>query len=96
MQQERDKDDLKTGSDPGDELKRLRWQCRRGMQELDVLLGGFLDRDFAGQSQPIRDAFGRLLDSPDDLLWDWLSGQAQPDEEELKDVVRRVRQAAAD
>ncbi len=26
------------------ELNRLRWQCRRGLLELELLLGRFLDR----------------------------------------------------
>ncbi|TDJ33639.1 MAG: hypothetical protein E2O56_03510 [Gammaproteobacteria bacterium] len=78
------------------ELKALRWRCRRGMQELDILLSRFLERDFADQAEPVQEAFRGLLDSEDDVLWDWLSGRAQPDDEELRDVVRRVRQTVAD
>ena len=46
-------------------LSRLRWRCRRGMRELDVLLVRYLDRDFAGASSRERDAFRALLDLPD-------------------------------
>ena len=78
-----------------DELKALRWRCRRGMQELDILLSAFLEKGFPEQTPPVQQAFRRLLDSEDDVLWDWLSGQVRPDDEELRDVVRRVRQTAA-
>ena len=77
-----------------DELKALRWRCRRGMQELDILLSAFLE-GLPEQTPPVQQAFRKLLESEDDLLWDWLSGRAQPNDEELKDVVRRVRQTAA-
>lgn len=78
----------KKGSDPG----HLRWLCRRGMQELDVLLGGFLERRFSESPPDVQRTFVRLLDQPDDLLWDWLSGRQEPDDPEFRDVVRRIRQ----
>ena len=28
------------------ELKRMRWRSRRGLLELDIVIGRFLDRDF--------------------------------------------------
>jgi antitoxin CptB len=64
------------------ELERLRWRCRRGLLELDLYLSRFvdthLDRLDAGQ----RAAFVRLLDLPDNDLWDLIAGrQPAPDEE---------------
>ena len=92
MQEARDKGNLKKGSDPG----QLRWRCRRGMQELDVLLTRFLEQQFSRQPVAVRNAFVRLLDAPDDRLWDWLSGQKRPRSGELADVVKRIRATTAD
>ena len=33
-----------------EKIKRLRWQCRRGMLELDLLLGAFLDQYYLNLS----------------------------------------------
>ena len=43
---------------------RLKWQCRRGMRELDLLLEEFLEHRYQSLSQPDRDAFARLLECP--------------------------------
>jgi len=44
---------------------RLRWRCRRGMRELDVLLVRYLDRRYAGATRAEQLAFEALLDLPD-------------------------------
>lgn len=76
-------------------LGRLRWQCRRGMRELDLLLLQFLDRGYAGLDAGAAQAFARLLDSPDALLLEWLLGRQIPSDKEVADVVQRIRRCAA-
>jgi antitoxin CptB len=56
-------------------LKRLRWRCRRGMRELDVLLTGFLERRFAALDSDQQASFVRLLECQDPDLLDWLTGR---------------------
>lgn len=70
---------------------RLRWRCRRGMLELDLLLQGFLDRVFHELSEIEKREFEALLDHPDPVLLDWLMGRAVPVEQGLADVVERIR-----
>ncbi len=55
-----------TGPDP--ELNRLRWRCRRGMRELDVLLERYLDRRWPTAPAGRRAAFRALLELPDPEL----------------------------
>lgn len=50
------------------ELKRLRWRCRRGMRELDVLLERYLAEVWPGASDAQRRAFAQLLEWPDPEL----------------------------
>lgn len=58
----------------------LRWQCRRGRLELDVLLERFLDRAEHDLDGVERAAFERLLALEDDILLAVLMGQrAAPD-----------------
>ena len=56
-------------------LARLRWRCRRGMLENDLLLTRFLDRRGAALSEDDVAALDRLLDLPDGELWDVLCGR---------------------
>ncbi len=77
------------------ELNRLRWQCRRGMRELDILLLQFLDDGYADLNISAAQAFNRLLDSPDALLLEWLLGRQLPSDKEVADVVQRIRRRPA-
>jgi len=74
------------------ELRRLRWKCRRGMRELDQLLGRWLDRCWRQSAAGEREVFLRLLDTEDDKLWLWLMGRDTPDDAELARLVQYIRQ----
>lgn len=67
---------------------RLRWQCRRGMKELDAMLTGYLEGGLEGSE---RASFQRLLENSDDQLWAWLMGLAAPQDEAMDGLVRKIR-----
>ena len=71
---------------------RLRWRCRRGMLENDIILTRYLEA--VGPAMPEADliALDRLLDLADNELWDLLSGRTQADDE-LQHLVQRLRNA---
>lgn len=69
---------------------KLRWRCRRGMKELDVLLLNYLERHYPTASAEQRQAFGELLELPDPLLWDWLIRRAQPAEPIQLELIERI------
>ena len=73
------------------ELKRLRWRCRRGMRELDVLMTRYLDHGWPQASDAERRDFRRLLDCEDDKLWQWFMGR-QPADKEFDAIVQRIIQ----
>ena len=60
-------------------LARLRWRCRRGMLENDLILARFLDRRGSSLTEREVAALDRLLDLSDNDLWDLLSGRAAAD-----------------
>ena len=73
------------------EQARLRWRCRRGMRELDLLLSAWLERRWPWADERERAAFERLLAQPDPRLWDWLvAGRPCPDPE-LVSLCRTIR-----
>ena len=57
---------------------RLRWRCRRGMKELDVLLARWIDQGWPEAGEEHRLAFAWLLEQPDPHIADWLLGGARP------------------
>lgn len=73
------------------EYGRVRWRCRRGMKELDVVLERYLDRRYAAADDDERGAFRRLLDADDPVLWDWISGAMPVSDASLEQIVALVR-----
>jgi antitoxin CptB len=60
------------------ELGKLRWRCRRGMKELDVLLARYVDERFCGASNLEQDAFRQLLETQDTVLYAYCLGTEPP------------------
>ena len=58
-------------------LERVRWRARRGLLELDIVLGHFIEVYYANLTEAEREAFEALLDMPDTHLWDMISGKQQ-------------------
>ena len=77
------------------ELARMRWKCRRGMLELDLLLRDFLDRGYASLDDPQRRCFDQLLDYPDAVLLEWFMGRVRPADKDVANLVEKIRSAAA-
>lgn len=71
--------------------RRLRWQCRRGMRELDEILGRFLAQRFTQLSSAEQDRFEQLLAREDQLLAGWFFAGQQPVEKEMQALVERIR-----
>ena len=69
------------------ELDRVRWQCRRGLLELDLVLSRFLERHWAELDEAQKAAFRRLLADPDNQLWDLLSGRTPAPDPESKKLI---------
>jgi succinate dehydrogenase flavin-adding protein (antitoxin of CptAB toxin-antitoxin module) len=60
------------------EFDRIRWHCRRGLLELDIVLDRFLQGSLATLTTEELEAFKLLLQYSDNDLWDLVSGRSQP------------------
>ena len=69
---------------------RLRWQCRRGMLELDVLLGNFLEEAYLTLSTEDKSLFVKFLDSEDQDLFEWLMGIKSTNDPEKQLIARKI------
>ena len=72
-------------------LRRLRWQCRRGLLELDLLFVRFLEQHYSALTVEEQGNFQRLLEQPDQTLLAWLQGQQEPPLD-LKSIIDKVVQ----
>jgi antitoxin CptB len=72
------------------EIGKLRWRCRRGMKELDVLLTRYVEEDYLGASPEQQAAFRDLLDSQDPLLHAYFLGRESPADPVLRSLIERL------
>ncbi|OUD14278.1 succinate dehydrogenase assembly factor 2 [Thioflexithrix psekupsensis] len=56
-------------------ISRLRWHCRRGMRELDLLLTRYLNEHYPEASAEEQLAFQELLELPDPELFSYVIGK---------------------
>ena len=73
------------------DFDRLRWRCRRGLLELDLVLTRFLDNGYADLDVRERKVFVDLLAHADNDLWDLMSGRLHADNAEEERLLVRLR-----
>lgn len=73
------------------ELNKLRWRCRRGTLELDLMLTRYLENGFLSAEPEEQLAFLQLLECEDTDLMRFLMGEGVPAHAALAAVVSKVR-----
>jgi antitoxin CptB len=68
-------------------LNRLKWECRRGLLELDLVFEKFIPTLRDEDVQPL----SALLELPDDQLWDIISGRSDAYDRRFEQTVARLR-----
>ena len=69
----------------------LRWQCRRGMLELDLILNNFIDNGLGSLADDERATFEHVLSYPDQTLYDLLLGNTVSADRKVAGLVQRIR-----
>ncbi len=72
------------------ELGRLRWRCRRGMKELDVLLERYVEREFRTAPPQQQAAFRRLLEAEDSEIYALCLGRRPPPTAAMAALIERI------
>ncbi|TAK87215.1 MAG: succinate dehydrogenase assembly factor 2 family protein [Betaproteobacteria bacterium] len=67
------------------EKQKLKWKCRRGLLELDLVLEKYLDK------YPEDAELLPLLELPDNELWDIVAGRTDDYDPRLSAIVARLR-----
>jgi len=71
---------------------KLKWQCRRGMLELDVILIPFLEQHFNELPQDEQNSFVDLLKQADPDLYTWIMGYGSCEQSGLLNIIRIIRE----
>jgi len=77
------------------EISTYRWQCRRGMLELDILLNNFVDKKASTLSHQQKQSFELLLSYPDQTLLDLLLGNSVSSDPLISSVVKQIQSTSA-
>ena len=67
--------------------KKILWQCRRGLWELDAILIPFVEKNFDDLDSDTKNLFKELLSYEDIDLFDILVNQKEPAEVSIKQLV---------
>jgi len=70
------------------ELDRVRWRCRRGMLELDIVLQRFVDKHYTQLNETELQQFDTLLNLPDNDLWDMITAKKEMGDIKLQPMLR--------
>lgn len=71
--------------------ERIRWHCRRGMLELDLILVRALEHHYDKLSEPELDQFEKLLALEDTILLSYLHDGEEPTDVDLKKIIQKIR-----
>jgi antitoxin CptB len=72
-------------------LARIRWRCRRGMLENDLVLARFLDARGDALTEAEAFALDKLLDLSDNELWDLIAGRSETADADVAPLLRTLR-----
>lgn len=77
------------------QLSRLRWRCRRGMRELDVLLTRYLEHRYVHAGRAQQQAFEAVLELQDPTILAYLTGTQLPEQQAIRDVIQQLTRTDA-
>ena len=72
-------------------LARLRWRCRRGLLENDLILARFMETRAGTLTEDRVAMLDRLLDLPDNDLWELIAGRAEPADATVRPLLDELR-----
>ena len=73
-------------------LARMRWRCRRGLLELDIVLEHFMEH-YSKLDARQKLVFDEMLELPDNTLWDMISGKTEVVLKEQQELLKLINSA---
>ncbi|WP_111979151.1 succinate dehydrogenase assembly factor 2 [Algibacillus agarilyticus] len=72
------------------DIKKVRWACRRGMLELDVILRPFVDGHYESLTEFEKVVFVDLLTADDPELFAWFMGHEECKNEHFVKMINKI------
>jgi antitoxin CptB len=74
---------------------RLLWRCRRGIQEMDILLQRFIVQYYDQLSPEEIHILDGLLDQADPDILSWIRGTSEPPTKKYNRIIKLIRDTTA-
>ncbi|CAD86284.1 MULTISPECIES: succinate dehydrogenase assembly factor 2 [Nitrosomonas] len=71
---------------------RMRWRCRRGMLELDIVLQRFIDNHYEQLDEHQLELFEMLLSLSDHDLWNIIIGNTKEPNNQFQPVLKLLQE----
>ena len=69
----------------------VRWLCRRGMKELDIVITRYFERDYDSLSALEQISFKEFLQVEDPEIFAWVMGRSTPENENHLVFINRLQ-----
>ena len=73
--------------------RKIRFQTRRGLLELDLIFGRFMEKEFEHLSDQELSEFSEILEFQDQELLALINGHSATDKKDLIPMLEKIRQA---
>ena len=83
-------------NNPAEEIPRLKWLCRRGVKELDIIMSHYLEYSFLDAPASEQKAFRELLQIEDPILFQLIVGKEKSLDAEQNKLLAQLRTAIMD
>jgi antitoxin CptB len=80
-----------TANQVEDNFEQVKWRCRRGMLELDLMLNKFFNEMYRTLNLESKILFQKMLTATDPELYAWLLGHELPEDKSLQDLILIIR-----
>ncbi|MBE9516617.1 MAG: succinate dehydrogenase assembly factor 2 [Proteobacteria bacterium] len=75
-----------------DDMARLRWRCRRGLLELDLVFNRFVVNRYSTLDATMQQLFWGLLEEADNSILAWLNGTESCTDSDLNHIIKIIRE----
>lgn len=70
---------------------RVRWLCRRGMKELDIVMNRYLENIYGALSEQDQQHFKDFLELEDPDIYSWMMGRSNPENEHYSAIIKQLK-----
>lgn len=75
--------------------RKVIYRARRGLKELDYYFDPYVKHHYLNADASEKETFARMVELEDPDLLDWFMDTAQPDDEALAALIKRMKQLQA-